>query len=102
MRLRSGEHFNAANNTRRTAMRRITGPYLTQAMGRLPGYGHVAEARRDEVLQQALQLRAADAASTSRPALLRLGRFISVQRPTPRPQPVVVPVQRLVAGHNER
>jgi hypothetical protein len=86
-------------------MRRFTGPYLTQAMGRLPGYGHVADARRDEVLQQAPRLRAASAAgapSGPRPALLRLGRFISVMRPTPRPQPVLVPVRRLAAERNER
>jgi hypothetical protein len=85
-------------------MRRFTGPYLTQAMGRLPGNGHVADARRDEVLQQALQLRAASGASaptTPRPALLRLARFINVQRPAPRPQPVVVPVRRLSAERNE-
>jgi hypothetical protein len=86
-------------------MRRITGPYLTQAIGHLPGYGHVADARREEVRQQALQLRVASAAGASsapRPALLRLGRFISVMRPAPRPLPVVVPVRRLAAERNER
>ena len=75
-------------------MRRITGPYLTQAIGRLPGYGHVAEARRRRSCNRRCSLRAA---SAPRPALLRLGRFISVRRPSPRPQPVVVPVQRLLA-----
>jgi hypothetical protein len=86
-------------------MRRITGPHLTQAIGRLPGYGHVADARREEVKQQALQLRAASAAgapSAPRPALLGLGRFINVMRPAPRPQPVVVPVRRLTVERTER
>jgi hypothetical protein len=74
-------------------------------MGHLPGYGHVAEACRDEALHQAARsraLHALDMPSAPRPALLRLGRFISVQRATPRPQPVVVPVRRLAAERNER